>query len=79
MWANQLFRQQGVDLQFEEDDKVVMRLKSTEKKKTTALKFGQEKLCVLYNIQSYFFHLEFNSVSLAKLLKSWRKIILDTA
>ena len=45
------------DLQFEENDKVEMRLKSTEKK--ISLKLGQEKLCVLYNIQSYFFHLEF--------------------
>ena len=33
MWDNQLFRQQRVDLQFEENDKVEMRLKSTEKKK----------------------------------------------
>ena len=32
MWDNQLFRQQRVDLQFEENDKVEMRLKSTEKK-----------------------------------------------
>ena len=43
------------DLQFEGNDKVEMRLKSTEKKKS--LKLGQEKLCVLYNIQSYFFSL----------------------
>ena len=33
MWDNQLFPQQRVDLQFEENDKVEMRLKSTEKKK----------------------------------------------
>ena len=33
MWDNQRFRQQRVDLQFEENDKVEMRLKSTEKKK----------------------------------------------
>ena len=32
MWDNQLFRQQRVDLQFEENDKFEMRLKSTEKK-----------------------------------------------
>ena len=55
MWDNQLFRQQRVDLQFEENDKVEMRLKSTEKKKTISLKLGQDQLCVLYNIQSYFF------------------------
>ena len=55
MWDNQLFRQQRVDLQFEENDKVKMLLKSSEKKKTISLKLGQEKLCVLYNIQSYFF------------------------
>ena len=56
MWDNQLFRQQRVDLQFEENDKVEMRLKSTEKKKKTiSLKLGQDQLRVLYNIQSYFF------------------------
>ena len=33
MWDNQLFRQQRVDLQFEENDKVKMLLKSSEKKK----------------------------------------------
>ena len=32
MSDNQRFRQQHVDLQFEENDKVEMRLKSTEKK-----------------------------------------------
>ena len=56
MWDNQLFRQQRVDLQIEENDKVEMRLKSTEKKKKTiSLKLGQDQLRVLYNIQSYFF------------------------
>ena len=41
MWDNQLFRQQRIDLQFEENDKVEMRLKSTEKSNISQIWSGK--------------------------------------
>ena len=59
MWDNQLFRQQRVDLQFEENDKVEMRLKSTEKKKKQYLSNLVRISFACYIISNLtFFHLE---------------------
>lgn len=47
MWDNQLFRQQRVDLQFEENDKVEMRLKSTEKRSNISQTWSGKALRVI--------------------------------
>ena len=78
MSANHLFRQQGVELQFEENDKVVMCLKSTAEEKQQLSNLVRKSFACHIISNLTFFTYYFNSVSLAKLLRSWRQIILDT-
>ena len=60
MWDHQLFRQHSVDLQFEENDKVKMLLKSSEKKKKQYLSNLVRKSSACYIISNLtFVHLEF--------------------